>query len=102
MRRSQICWPQPVEYTHSIRKIWRPLPIQIRKENDTIRAGSDTPDGLVELCNLPSEQLTYMFGRHSHIHRADQGQPVIRAIAKSGNFSLWIDHRLSRKGVYRA
>src|SRR6267378_2320939 len=102
MRRSQICGPQPMEYADSIRKIWCPLPIQIRKENDTIRAGRYTADGLVELRNIPSEQLTHLFGRDGHVHRTDQGQPVICAIAKSGDFSLRVDHRLTGKGIYRA
>ena len=50
----------------------------------------------------PSKVAAHHFRRDRHIHRAEQGEPAIRGIAKRGDLALRVDHGSFRAGINRS
>ena len=82
--------------------IRRALAFKVRQQEQVIRARLNPPRlGGVAFVS-PAEILAHHLGRHRHVHRAEQRQPAIRRVTKSGDFSLRVDHRFFGTGVNRA
>ncbi len=83
-------------------QIRRPLALQVGKEEQAVGAGRDGADGFLQLRVGPAEKIARGLGRHGDVHRADQRQPRVGAVAEAGDFAPGIDDRLLAVGVDRA
>ena len=85
-----------------VRQVRRALSRQVGKQKKAIATGRHGANLFFELRIVPAERLADMLGDKREVQRADQRQPIVRAVAKGGHFALRIDDWHRGKGEERS
>src|SRR5262245_61097315 len=81
----------------AFRQIRGPLPLEIRKKENSAGAGRNRLNLFFEGGNVPAKKFPDLRDRGRDIHGTDEWKPMIGRITKGRDFALWVNHRLLGK-----
>ena len=83
----------------AVRDVGRALAFEVGQQQEAARTGGDFRGLRLELLVRVAEVFPHHLGGDGDVHRAEQREPVVRAVAKGGDFPGGIHDRLVRTGV---
>ncbi len=96
---SGVGGPHAMQHAGAVGQVRGALPIQVGQHQKAVCAWGDGLHGGLQLFMVPAKHVANLLGHDGDVHRADQWQPLIGAIAKSGDLALAIHDGGGRDAV---